>query len=92
MIFARWGATVGLAWWVYYTVPALVTLIVPPAAFRMARIEAMEYLVLAFVMAPAIHALFSFFLGWKEYMPFLPVPSLLELLGSAAEGRAALAR
>jgi hypothetical protein len=83
MLFARWGATAELAWWVYYTVPVLVTLVVPPAAFRMTRNEAMEYLVLAFLMAPAIHTVFSFFLGWKEYMPFLPVPSLLELLGSA---------
>jgi len=81
MAFARWGATTGLPWWVYYTVPALATLFVPPAAFRMARVEAVEYVVLAFLMAPAIHTLFSLFLGWKEYMPFLPVPSLFELLG-----------
>ncbi len=84
MIFARWGATSGLAWWVYYTVPAVVTLVVPPAVFRMTRIEVIEYLVLAFLMAPAIHTAFSLFLGWKEYMPFLPVPSLLELFGGAA--------
>jgi hypothetical protein len=91
MLFARWGANVELAWWVYYTAPALVTLVVPPVAFRMARIEVMEYLLLAFLMAPAIHILFSFFLGWKEYIPFLPVPSLLELLGRAAGGRSVLA-
>lgn len=84
MVFARWGATSGLAWWVYYTAPAVVTLVVPPAAFRMTRIEVAEYLVLAFLMAPAVHTAFSLFLGWKEYMPFLPVPSLLEILGGAA--------
>ena len=80
MVFARWGATSGLPWWVYYTLPAVATLVVPPAAFRMARNETLEYLAVAFLMAPAIHAVFSFFLGWKEYMPFLPVPSLWELL------------
>jgi len=25
--------------------------------------------------------LFAFFLGWNEYMPFIPVPSLGELIG-----------
>ncbi len=81
MLFARWGAFAGLDWWIYYPVPALVTLLVPPFAFRMARIEAVEYLVLALLMAPAIHTAFSLFLGWKEYMPFLAVPSLFDLLG-----------
>ena len=83
MVFARWGATTGLTWWVYYTVPALATLLVPPVAFRMARIEAAEYFVLALLMAPVIHTGFSVFLGWKEYMPFLPVPSLSEILGGS---------
>jgi hypothetical protein len=81
MLFARWGVAAGLAWWVFYTVPALVTLLVPPFAFRMARSEAVEYLVLALLMAPVIHTVFSLFLGWKEYMPFLPVPFLFDLLG-----------
>jgi hypothetical protein len=28
-----------------------------------------------------IHVFFSLLFGWKEYMPFLSVPSLRELLG-----------
>lgn len=36
---------------------------------------------LALLVAPAIHVFFSLFLGWKEYIPFLPVPSLRELFG-----------
>ena len=83
MVFARWGATVGLAWWVYYTVPAFVTLVVPLVVFRLSRIESIEYLVLAFLMAPAVHTAFSLFLGWNEYMPFLHIPSLWELLRGA---------
>jgi hypothetical protein len=27
------------------------------------------------------HVVFSFFLGWHEYMPFIPVPPLGSLLG-----------
>jgi hypothetical protein len=37
------------------------------------------YLLLALLSAPLIHVLFSFFLGWHEYMPFLPVPGLADL-------------
>lgn len=80
MLFARYGARFGLPWWIYYTLPAALTLALPPLAFRMTRREAVPYLALAFLVSPVIHAAFSFFLGWKEYMPFLPVPSLADLL------------
>ena len=30
---------------------------------------------------PLIHVVFAFFLGWNEYLPFLPIPSLAEVLG-----------
>ena len=33
-----------------------------------------------FLSAPLIHVAFALFLGWDEYMPFLPVPSLAEIL------------
>ena len=54
----------------------------PPKVFAMTWSETIRYIVLAFLSAPAIHVLFSFFLGWKEYMPFLPVPSLWKLSAS----------
>jgi len=76
MLFARYGAQYGLPWWIYYTVPMLLTVLVPPVAFSMTRHETLRYFFLAFLSAPAIHVLFSFFLGWTEYMPFLQVPSL----------------
>ena len=38
------------------------------------------YVLLSFLSAPLIHVAFAFFLGWNEYMPFLPVPSLAEIL------------
>lgn len=81
MLFAKTTQNAGWPWWIYYTVPALVTLIVPPATFRFSGKELWGYLVLAFLSAPAIHVAFSFFLGWHDYMPFLPVPSLQDLLG-----------
>jgi hypothetical protein len=80
MVFAKYGNNVGLPWWVYYTAPALATLLVPPAAFRLRGSELGQYLVLAFLSSPAIHVVFSLVLGWHEYMPFIPVPSLKQLL------------
>jgi hypothetical protein len=80
MFFAKYGENTGLHWSIYYGVPVLLTLVLPPVAFRMDRKETTIYLIIAFLVSPAIHVLFSFFLGWKEYMPFIPVPSLSELL------------
>jgi hypothetical protein len=80
MLFARMGTTVGLPPWLYYGVPAVVTWVLPPLVFRMTGIEVATYLPLAVLVAPIIHVVFSFFLGWKEYMPFIPVPSLWELI------------
>jgi hypothetical protein len=81
MLFAKVGTSYELPVWLYYGVPAVVTWTLPPLVFRMRGREVASYLVLALLLAPMIHLAFSFFLGWKEYLPFLPVPSLAELFG-----------
>lgn len=86
MLFAKFTQNAGWPWWIYYTVPALVTLLLPPITFRFSGQELWRYLVLAFLSAPAIHVAFSFFLGWHDYMPFIPVPSLQEVLGHSGAG------
>jgi len=80
MIFAKFGNNAGLPWWIYYTAPALTTLLLPPAVFKFSAKELTQYLVLAFLSSPAIHVIFSLFFDWHEYMPFIPVPSLRSLL------------
>ena len=80
MLFAKFGNNIGFPWWIYYTVPALITLAVPPVAFKFSGKELAQYLVLAFLSSPVIHVAFSFFFDWHEYMPFIPVPSLKSLL------------
>jgi hypothetical protein len=82
MEFARMGITVGLPVWVYYGVPAGLTWVLPLVVFRMRGHEVVRYLPLALLVAPTIHVLFSFILGWKEYIPFMHVPSLWELIAS----------
>lgn len=81
MLFAKFGNNAGLPWWIYYTLPALATLLLPPVAFGFSRRELVQYLVLALLSSPAIHVVFSFLFGWHEYMPFIRVPSLRELIG-----------
>lgn len=79
-MFARAGARAGLPVWVYYGLPAALTWLLPPLAFRMRGLEIARYLPMAMLIAPVIHVVFAFFLGWTEYMPFIPVPSLRALL------------
>lgn len=81
MLFGKYGQNLGLPWWIYYTVPALITILIPPLSLKMNRRETLLYLILAAVEAPVIHAAFLFWLGWKEFMPFLRVPSLREIIG-----------
>ena len=82
MLFARYGHIFFRPpWWIYYGVPALVTFLLPPAVLRMRRGEILQYVPLAVLMAPAIHVIFSLFVGWHDYMPFpFYVPSVFELV------------
>jgi hypothetical protein len=82
MIFARYShlAFPRLPWWIYYGVPALTTVLLPPAWLRMSRSEVFQYLPLAWLIAPVIHVFFSLFVGWHDYMPFpVYIPSIAEL-------------
>ena len=81
MVFAKYGNNAGLPWWIYYTVPALATLLLPPVVFALRGRELAWYLGLAFLSSPVIHVAFSFLVGWKEYMPFIGVPAWWEVVG-----------
>lgn len=76
MLLGKYGANWGLPWWIYYTVPLLLTISGPVLYFKMNGKEAAKYLTLTFISAPLIHILFSLF-GWNHYMPFIKIPSLL---------------
>ena len=74
MLFGKYGATYGLPWWLYYPVPMLITVILPPVILKLKARKTIIYLILSFLSAPFIHAIFSFFLDWTEYMPFWKIP------------------
>ncbi len=87
MLFARYShlAFPRLPWEVYYGVPAITTVVLPPFWLRMRRGETAQYLPLAWLSAPAIHVLFSLSFGWHDYMPFpVYIPSIAELIRNAA--------
>ena len=74
MLFGKYGATYGLPWWLYYPIPMLITVILPPVVLKLNTQKTIIYLVLSFLSAPFIHVTFSFLLGWTEYMPFWEIP------------------
>ncbi len=80
MTFARITYGVGVPWWIFYGLPALNTLALPPLVLRMSRRELLLYVPLAILMSPVIHICFSFFFGWHDYMPLFYVPCWHELL------------
>jgi len=81
MCIGKFGATLfGLPWWIYYPLPAVLTLALAPVVLRFDIRRTLLYLFMALLSAPVIHLSFSFLLGWDEYMPFWNVPSLASLL------------
>jgi hypothetical protein len=82
MIFARYShiSFPRLPWEIYYGLPVLITFFLPPLWLRMSRTEFGQYVPMALMMAPAIHIVFSLFVGWHDYMPFPAyIPSIAEL-------------
>lgn len=75
MLFGKFGANGGLPWWIYYPVPMLMNVLLPPIVLKINAKKTALYLLLSFLSAPIIHLFFSFFLGWNEYMPFWKVPT-----------------
>lgn len=81
MLFASLGQNAGWPWWIYHTLPATVTIALPPFAFRFVAAERWQHWPLASLVSPTIHVVFSLLLGWKDCTPFIPVPSIREILG-----------
>jgi len=73
MCIGKYGANFGLKWWIYYPIPMLMNVMLPPIVLKMNLKKTLLYLGLSIVSAPIIHILFSKFLGWNEYMPFWTV-------------------
>lgn len=79
MTFSRITYGIGVPWWIFYGLPALITFVLPPLVLRMSKNELLLYVPLAMITSPVIHVFFSFFFGWHDYMPLFYVPWWREL-------------
>ena len=79
MLFGKFGENWGLPWWIYYPVPMLMNVLLPPVVLKMNTSRTILYLILAILSAPFIHICFSFLLGWNEYMPFWNIPYIKDI-------------
>jgi len=70
MLFGKYGSNFGLKWWIYYTIPMLMNVLLPPIFLKLNTKKTLLYLGLSFLSAPLIHICFSKCVGWTEYMPF----------------------
>ena len=74
MIIGKYGADFGLKWWIYYPIPVMINLLLPPLILKLNNRQILSYLSLSIIAAPLIHVIFSFFFNWTEYMPFVKIP------------------
>jgi len=58
MSFARITYGIGVPWWIFYGLPALITFVLPPLVLRMSRRELLLYVPMAILMSPV--STFSF--------------------------------
>jgi len=79
MTFSRITYGIGVPWWIFYGLPALLTFVLPPLVLHMSKNETLLYVPLAMIMSPVIHVFFSFFIGWHDFMPLFYVPCWREL-------------
>jgi len=61
MIFGKYGAQIGLKWWIYYPIPMLMTVLLPPLILKMNIRNTIFYLFLSFLSAPIIFISFFHF-------------------------------
>jgi hypothetical protein len=79
MLIGKYGATWGFPWWIYYPAPMFLVIIFPVAFYKMNKTEALKFIIISIVSGPIIHIIFSLF-GWKNYLPFIKIPSIMELI------------
>ena len=80
MLFGKYGAGWELPWWIYYPIPMLMNVFLPPFILKLNTKKTLVYLLLSFLSAPFIHFFFSFFFNWTEYMPFWKIPYIMTLV------------
>lgn len=79
-LISRYGNFLRLSVWLYYVLPVLLTVFLPPLALKMKSDQTLKYLAFSLLAVPVIHLVFSFLLGWGEFLPFIKIPSLWNII------------
>ncbi len=79
-LISRYGNFLKLPVLLYYVFPVLLTVFLPPLALKMKSDQTLKYLAFSLLAVPVIHLVFSFLLGWGEFLPFIKIPSLWNII------------
>ncbi len=79
-LIAHYGNFLKLPAFLYYLLPLVLTIFLPPLSLKMKSDQTLKYLAFSILAVPLIHFFFSFFLGWGEFLPFLRIPSLWNIV------------
>lgn len=79
-IISRYNGILKLPIILYYTLLLLLTIFLPPLSLKMKSDQTLKYFAFGIVAIPLLHLIFSLLLGWGDYLPFIQIPSLWELL------------
>lgn len=80
LLISRYGNFLKLPIYIYYIIPVLLTVFLPPLSLKMKSDQTLKYLGYSLLAVPVIHLLFSFLLGWGEFLPFIKIPSLWNII------------
>ncbi|MGI6083880.1 MAG: hypothetical protein ACOYIF_00385 [Acetivibrionales bacterium] len=79
-IISRYNGILKLPVILQYTLLILLTIFLPPLSLKMKSEQTLKYFAFGIVAVPLLHLIFSLLLGWRDYLPFIQIPSLWELL------------
>lgn len=78
-LISKYGNFLKLPGYLYYGLPVVLTVFLPPLALKMKSEQVLKYLALSILTVPFVHIFFSFFVGWGDFLPFIKIPSLWTL-------------
>lgn len=79
-LIGRYGNFLKFPVYLYYVLPVLLTVFLPPLSLKMKSDETLKYLTFSLIAVPILHLCFSFLLGWGEFLPFIKIPSLWNII------------
>lgn len=81
-IISRYKGLFKLPGYIVYIIIICLMIFLPPLALKMKSDQTLKYFAFGIIAVPVLHLLFSLLIGWGDYLPFIPIPSLWNLLKS----------